>query len=141
MVLLDQTQLPAAVVEVRLVTWQEVAEAIRGMVVRGAPAIGIAAAYGVVLAAARSRAGSVEVLREDVERACCGLVATRPTAVNLAWAVDRMRERAAEPHADPEALRDGAARPGRVAASPTRSTAAAGSAVTAPSSCAPAPRC
>ena len=45
------------------------------MVVRGAPAIGIAAAYGVVLAAARSRAGSVEVLREDVERACAGLVA------------------------------------------------------------------
>jgi hypothetical protein len=65
-VLLDQTQLPAAVVEVRLVTWQEVAEAIRGLVVRGAPAIGIAAAYGIVLAASRSRAGSVELLREDV---------------------------------------------------------------------------
>ncbi len=104
-VLLDQTRLPAAVVEVRLVTWQEVAEAIRSMVVRGAPAIGIAAAYGVVLAAARSRAGSVEVLREDVERACCGLVATRPTAVNLAWAVERMRERASDPHADPAAMR------------------------------------
>ncbi len=104
-VLLDQTRLPAAVVEVRLVTWQEVAEAIRSMVVRGAPAIGIAAAYGVVLAAARSRAGSVEVLREDVERACCGLVATRPTAVNLAWAIERMRERAADPHADPAAMR------------------------------------
>ncbi|HEY8858261.1 MAG TPA: hypothetical protein VIM27_02325, partial [Gaiellales bacterium] len=98
-VLLDQTQLPAAVVEVRLVTWQEVAEAIRGLVVRGAPAIGIAAAYGIVLAASRSRAGSVELLREDVERACSGLVATRPTAVNLAWAVERMRERVAEPYA------------------------------------------
>jgi methylthioribose-1-phosphate isomerase len=105
-VLLDQTQLPTAVVEVRLVTWQEVAEAIRTMVVRGAPAIGIAAAYGVVLAASRSRAGSVEVLREDVERACSGLVATRPTAVNLAWAVGCMRERAAEPYADPQSMRD-----------------------------------
>ena len=105
-VLLDQTRLPAEVVEVRLATWQEVAEAIRGMVVRGAPAIGIAAAYGVALAAARSRAGSVEVLREDVARACTGLAAARPTAVNLPWAVARMRAVAARPYADPDAMRD-----------------------------------
>jgi methylthioribose-1-phosphate isomerase len=105
-VLLDQTRLPAEVVEVRLATWQEVAEAIRGMVVRGAPAIGVAAAYGVALAAARSRAGSVEVLREDVARACTGLAAARPTAVNLPWAVERMQAVAARPYADPDAMRD-----------------------------------
>jgi len=105
-VLLDQTRLPAEVVEVRLGTWQEVAAAIRGMVVRGAPAIGVAAAYGIALAAARSAAGSVEVLREDVARACTGLAATRPTAVNLPWAVGRMREVAMRPHRDPDAMRE-----------------------------------
>ena len=82
-VMLDQRRLPAEVVELRLTTWQQVAEAIRDMAVRGAPAIGVAAAYGVALAAARSTAGSVEVLREDVARAAAGLAATRPTAVNL----------------------------------------------------------
>jgi methylthioribose-1-phosphate isomerase len=104
-VLLDQTRLPAETVEVRLETWQEVAAAIRGMVVRGAPAIGIAAAYGVALAAARSSAESVEVLRDDVARACAGLAAARPTAVNLPWAVARMRACAVQPHAEPDALR------------------------------------
>jgi methylthioribose-1-phosphate isomerase len=104
-VLLDQTRLPGETVEVRLETWQEVAAAIRGMVVRGAPAIGIAAAYGVALAARRSAAGSVEVLREDVERACSGLAAARPTAVNLPWAVAQMRECAQAPHSDADALR------------------------------------
>jgi methylthioribose-1-phosphate isomerase len=105
-ILMDQTRLPAEVVEVRLETWQEVADAIRGMVVRGAPAIGIAAAYGVALAAARSDAGSVEVLREDVARACSGLAATRPTAVNLPWAVARMRECGLRHHADQDAMRE-----------------------------------
>jgi methylthioribose-1-phosphate isomerase len=105
-VLLDQTRLPAEVVEVRLASWQEVAGAIRSMVVRGAPAIGITAAYGVALAAIRSRAGSVEILREDVSRACTGLVATRPTAVNLAWAVERMRAEAAAEHGSNDRMRD-----------------------------------
>jgi methylthioribose-1-phosphate isomerase len=104
-VLLDQTRLPAEAVEVRLETWQEVAAAIRTMVVRGAPSIGVAAAYGVALAARRSRAESVEMLREDVERACTGLAAARPTAVNLPWAVARMRECARAPHPDADALR------------------------------------
>ncbi len=104
-VLLDQTRLPSEAVEVRLETWQEVAAAIRTMVVRGAPSIGVAAAYGVALAARRSTAGSVDVLREDVDRACTGLAAARPTAVNLPWAVARMRECAQAPHPDADALR------------------------------------
>jgi methylthioribose-1-phosphate isomerase len=74
--------------------------------VRGAPAIGVAAAYAVAMAALRSPAGSLEGVREDVERACTGLATARPTAVNLAWAVDRMRETATSPHAGPEDLRE-----------------------------------
>ena len=105
-VLLDQRRLPQETVEVRLTSWQEVAEAIREMAVRGAPAIGVAAAYGMALAAARSGAGSVEVLREDVARAGAGLAAARPTAVNLPWAVARMTEEAEGAHADAAALRD-----------------------------------
>jgi methylthioribose-1-phosphate isomerase len=105
-VMLDQRRLPQEAVELRLTTWQEVAAAIREMAVRGAPAIGVAAAYGVALAGARSAAGSVEVLREDVARAGAGLAAARPTAVNLPWAVARMTDEAARPHADPAALRD-----------------------------------
>jgi methylthioribose-1-phosphate isomerase len=76
------------------------------MAVRGAPAIGVAAAYGMALAAARSTAGSIEVLREDVARAGAGLAAARPTAVNLPWAVARMGEEAARPHHDAAALRE-----------------------------------
>jgi methylthioribose-1-phosphate isomerase len=105
-VMLDQRRLPQEVVELRLTTWQDVAEAIREMAVRGAPAIGVAAAYGMALAAARSTAGSIEVLREDVARAGAGLAAARPTAVNLPWAVARMGEEAARPHHDAAALRE-----------------------------------
>jgi methylthioribose-1-phosphate isomerase len=105
-VMLDQRRLPAETVALRLSTWQQVAEAIREMAVRGAPAIGVAAAYGVALAAAKSGAGSVEVLREDVARAGAGLAAARPTAVNLPWAVERMVEEAARAHRDPAALRE-----------------------------------
>lgn len=83
-VLLDQTRLPGEEVYLRLDHWQEVRDAIRDMRVRGAPAIGIAAAYGVVLAA-------LEGGSEEVERACRELEAARPTAVNLPWAVGRMR--------------------------------------------------
>ena len=66
--------------------------AIQEMVVRGAPAIGAAAAFGVALAAWRSTAGSVEDLRSELDAAAQALVASRPTAVNLAWAVRRMQE-------------------------------------------------
>jgi len=95
-VLLDQRRLPMEEVEIECRTWEEVAEAIRTLAVRGAPAIGVTAAFGVVLAALRSPASRVEDLVADLERASTGLAATRPTAVNLCWALDRMRRHARE---------------------------------------------
>jgi methylthioribose-1-phosphate isomerase len=91
LMLLDQTRLPAEEVERACLSWREVADAIRTLVVRGAPAIGVAAAFGVVLAARASRATTHAALLADVEEAIKGLAATRPTAVNLFWALDRMR--------------------------------------------------
>ena len=82
-VLLDQRRLPEEVVEVRCTTAAEVADAITEMVVRGAPAIGIAAAYGLALAALRG---------DDLAAAEATLAASRPTAVNLPWALAQMRE-------------------------------------------------
>ena len=96
--MLDQTRLPAEEVYLELCEWREVAEAIRAMRVRGAPAIGIAAAYGIALAA-----GAEDPLGE-IGQACRELKATRPTAVNLSWAVERMR--AAARSAPREGLRD-----------------------------------
>jgi methylthioribose-1-phosphate isomerase len=81
-VLLDQRRLPDAVVSLECRSSAEVAEAIRMLAVRGAPAIGIAAAYGYALAAARD---------EDVDAAAMTLLGSRPTAVNLAWAIGEMR--------------------------------------------------
>ena len=72
-------------------SWEDVADAIRTLVVRGAPAIGVAAAYGVVLAARQSHATTFDPLLNDVDIAIKGLAATRPTAVNLFWALERMR--------------------------------------------------
>ncbi|HZT92973.1 MAG TPA: S-methyl-5-thioribose-1-phosphate isomerase [Gaiellaceae bacterium] len=89
-VLLDQRRLPDEVVEVRCGTAEEVADAIRTMVVRGAPAIGVAAAYGLALAALR---GDDRTEAEQV------LAASRPTAVNLPWALARMREDPTPEHA------------------------------------------
>ena len=85
LVLIDQTRLPAEMVEVDCRTVEEVWQAIKRLAVRGAPAIGCAAAYGVCLA---------EATIEKVERACDDLATSRPTAVNLFWALDRMRETA-----------------------------------------------
>ena len=91
LVLLDQTQLPGRELERTYARWEDVAEAIRTLVVRGAPAIGVAAAYGVVLAARQSAATAGDELASALEPAFKGLAATRPTAVNLFWALDRMR--------------------------------------------------
>jgi len=88
--LLDQRRLPAQEIWIRCERAADVAGAIRSMVVRGAPAIGCAAAFGLALAALRG---------EDIEGAAAGLRATRPTAVNLFWAIERMlgvRPRSAE---------------------------------------------
>jgi len=94
LVLVDQTVLPEREIERDYGTWQEVGAAIRTLVVRGAPAIGVAAAFGVVLAARASHAASFDGLLADLETAIKGLAATRPTAVNLFWALDRMRQAA-----------------------------------------------
>ena len=89
-VLLDQRRLPDDVVEVRCRTAAEVAAAIREMVVRGAPAIGITAAYGYALAAGQG---------EDLDEAARMLAEARPTARNLAWALERMRASTDDPAA------------------------------------------
>jgi len=91
LVLLDQTRLPGEEIERAYTRWEDVAEAIRSLVVRGAPAIGVAAAFGLALAARQSAATTFEELLADLEMASKGLAATRPTAVNLFWALERMR--------------------------------------------------
>jgi len=91
LVLLDQTLLPMQEVDKACATWPEVADAIRTLVVRGAPAIGVAAAFGVALAARQSPAPDFDGLLADLDAAIKGLGATRPTAVNLFWALERMR--------------------------------------------------
>ncbi len=99
--LLDQTCLPHEVRTVRCTTWEEVAEAIRALRVRGAPAIGLAAAYGLVLAAGTDARRPSDRPQDTLRRAATGLRAARPTAVNLAWAIDRMLRIAEEGSPDP----------------------------------------
>src|SRR5258705_13898018 len=72
---------------------EEVAEAIKKMVVRGAPAIGVSAAMGLALGASQSVGTSVADLEDDFDYMCKVMSETRPTAVNLFWAIERMRER------------------------------------------------
>src|SRR5262245_26877124 len=85
LLLLDQTRLPREELTREYTRWEDVADAIRTLVVRGAPAIGVAAAFGVALAARQSAATTFDGLLADVEAAIKGLAATRPTAVNLFW--------------------------------------------------------
>jgi methylthioribose-1-phosphate isomerase len=96
LVLLDQTRLPGEIVEHACRSLEEVWEAIRALRVRGAPAIGIAAAYGVVLGVRDCLTGSAAAAaREKVFEASNRLATSRPTAVNLFWAIDRMLRAAA----------------------------------------------
>ncbi|PKN92877.1 MAG: S-methyl-5-thioribose-1-phosphate isomerase [Chloroflexi bacterium HGW-Chloroflexi-6] len=88
--MIDQRRLPAALEIVSYHTCAQVAQAIRGMVVRGAPAIGAAAAFGLALAGFESKAQTSRDLLADMDAAASTLKAARPTAVNLAWAVDRL---------------------------------------------------
>jgi methylthioribose-1-phosphate isomerase len=101
LILVDQTVLPERELERGYQSWEDVGNAIRTLVVRGAPAIGVAAAFGVVLAARASRATTFDGLIADLETAIKGLAATRPTAVNLFWALDRMRRAAGASRALP----------------------------------------
>ena len=88
--MIDQRRLPVSLELVSIRTHREVIDAIKNMTVRGAPAIGAAAAFGLALAADESKAQSVVVFFSDLETAAKELKASRPTAVNLAWAVDRV---------------------------------------------------
>jgi methylthioribose-1-phosphate isomerase len=90
-VMIDQTRLPRETSFVTCRTYVEVADAIRNMIIRGAPAIGVAAAMGVAIGALRS-----DDLAADMPVICETLAKTRPTAVNLFWAIDRMKNVYAE---------------------------------------------
>jgi methylthioribose-1-phosphate isomerase len=92
--LIDQTKLPNRLVYVRCRDYKEVADAIKKLVVRGAPAIGVTAAFGLALAAQQSKAKTLRELMIDLDTAFKVLRATRPTAVNLFWALDRVMGRA-----------------------------------------------
>src|SRR5262245_49769481 len=87
-VMIDQTRLPLEEKYVTCRTYEEVATAIKDMIIRGAPAIGVAAAMGVAIGVLRA---NVVDLDAQVETICKTLAATRPTAVNLFWAIDRMK--------------------------------------------------
>jgi methylthioribose-1-phosphate isomerase len=94
---LDQKVLPHQTVYLDYSDYRQVAEGIRDMTVRGAPAIGAAAAYGLALVAAHSRANDAAALRAELAEAAQVLRAARPTAVNLFWAIDRVMSRVADP--------------------------------------------
>ena len=90
-VMIDQRKLPAIERYVRCRTAAEVARAIKTMVIRGAPAIGVAAAMGIALGMRKSKASGTQKLAADFQRTCDLMAATRPTAVNLFWAIERMK--------------------------------------------------
>src|SRR6201993_146127 len=87
---IDQTKLPLEESYVLATTYEQVADVIITMVVRGAPAIGVTAAYGIALGTQNSTATTVQEFAPEFEKICARLAGTRPTAVNLFWAIDRM---------------------------------------------------
>jgi methylthioribose-1-phosphate isomerase len=89
---IDQTRLPLEESYVLATTYEQVADVIVTMVVRGAPAIGVSAAYGVALGALRTQAATAAEFAPEFEKICARLAGTRPTAVNLFWAIDRMKK-------------------------------------------------
>ncbi len=89
--ILDQRRLPNVVQYLPCKDAFSVARAIRTMAIRGAPAIGVAAAMGIALAAKKIRSNRPEIFRKEVERACHQMSQTRPTAINLFWAIERMK--------------------------------------------------
>jgi methylthioribose-1-phosphate isomerase len=103
--MIDQRLLPTTFQMLECNSYEEVAEAIRDMAIRGAPAIGAAAAFGMALAARQSGAERRDELLSDLHAAAETLEAARPTAVNLSWAVSRMIQHA-ENEKDPSAIRD-----------------------------------
>ena len=92
-VMIDQRKLPASETYVTCKTAKDVAKAIKTMVIRGAPAIGVAAAMGLALGMKRSTASGTKQFATEFQRLCDEMAATRPTAVNLFWAIERMKRR------------------------------------------------
>src|SRR5262245_58645485 len=90
--MIDQRRLPGAEIYLRCRDHHEVAAGIKDMAIRGAPAIGVAAALGVALGVRRTQATGA-ALEAEFEAICADLARTRPTAVNLFWAIERMRRR------------------------------------------------
>jgi methylthioribose-1-phosphate isomerase len=108
-VMVDQRKLPAQEIYVRCRTAAEVAKAIRTMVIRGAPAIGVAAGFGLALGMRKSTATGTQKLAAEFYKTCELMARTRPTAVNLFWAIDRMKRAfaaAAEAGASVEQIQD-----------------------------------
>jgi methylthioribose-1-phosphate isomerase len=95
-IMLDQRRLPAEEISHTYTDYREVATAIREMVIRGAPAIGVAAAMGVALGVLHSEAKSIQELRAEFPQICEVIAKTRPTAVDLFWAIERMKSRFAD---------------------------------------------
>src|SRR6185436_4258317 len=91
-VMIDQRKLPGQEVYVRCKTAAEVARAIKTMVIRGAPAIGVAAAWGIAIGMRKSSATGTLKFAAEFYRICEFMAATRPTAVNLFWAIERMKK-------------------------------------------------
>jgi len=98
-VILDQRRLPGEVVRHTYTDYRDVAAAIKDMVIRGAPAIGVAAAMGVALGVERSKARTPDELRAEFPAICEAIAKTRPTAVDLFWALERMKRRFEELYA------------------------------------------
>jgi methylthioribose-1-phosphate isomerase len=92
-VFIDQTKLPTEETYVTSETYEQVADAIRTMIVRGAPAIGVAAAMGIALGVKNSKAADIADLKKEFGQICETIRATRPTAVNLFWAIQRMTKK------------------------------------------------
>jgi methylthioribose-1-phosphate isomerase len=95
-IMIDQTKLPNELVYVKFTDYNDVAEAIRTLVVRGAPAIGVSGAFGMALAGLQSKAETKEELLSDLEKAQKILFMTRPTAVNLVWGLEQIMKVAKE---------------------------------------------
>src|SRR3977135_1863948 len=108
-VMVDQRKLPAQEIYVRCRTAAEVARAIKTMVIRGAPAIGVAAAFGIALGMRKSTATGTQKFAAEFHKTCELMASTRPTAVNLFWAIERMKRvfaAAAEAGASVEQIQD-----------------------------------
>ena len=95
-VMVDQRKLPVQEIYVKCKSAPEVARAIRTMVIRGAPAIGVATAMGIALGMKRSTAKGTRQFAVEFQKTCDLMAGTRPTAVNLFWAIDRMKRVFAE---------------------------------------------